>query len=105
MDLDERIAGVMVELAEVSDGASLCTISKSGGEVDGTKYQEGRMAALVELRRAAMESDVPLPQLGRPIIESWQADLERQQERGSAKGWIAYRAGGVDELETLLEES
>lgn len=105
MGLDERIAGVMVDLAEVSNGASLCTISKSGGEVDGTKYQEGRMAALVELRRAANETDVPLPQLAAPIIETWRADLERQQDRGSARGWVAYRAGGVDELESLLEES
>ena len=100
IDLDERIAAVLVDLAEVSDGASLCTISKSAGEVDGTKYQEGRMAALVELRRAGDAAEAL-----ETLTDAWRADLRHQRERGSSRGWVAYRAGGVDELERLAEEA
>lgn len=36
------------------------------------------------------------------IGQRWRDDLERQQQRAAAAGWVAYRAGGVDELEELF---
>lgn len=102
-EIDARISGVMSELTSVTAGGSLCMISRSTGPVDGAKYLEGRMAALGELKRAACrQPEADLADVARPIVALWRSDLELQQERGARKGWVAYRAGGVDVLEELL---
>ena len=102
-ELDRRLALVMPQLTAASGGASLCMISRSTGPVEGAKYLEGRMAVLTELRRAVNGSpDSPLGVVADPIVRQWRSDLALQRERGAARGWVAYRAGGVDELHELL---
>ena len=102
-ELDARLAELMPRLAAASGGASLCMISRSTGPVDGAKYLEGRMAALSELKRGVQRSPgSSLAVVADPIIRGWRSDLALQQERGATRGWVAYRAGGVDELEDLL---
>lgn len=104
-ELDQRLALVMPQLTAASGGASLCMISRSTGPVEGAKYLEGRMALLTELRRAARTSpDSPFGVVADPIARQWRSDLALQRERGAAKGWVAYRAGGVDELDELLSD-
>ena len=62
------------------------------------------MAALSELKRAARrQPDAGLAEVARPIVAQWRSDLQLQQERGATRGWVAYRAGGVDALAELLE--
>jgi hypothetical protein len=102
-ELDRRLALVMPQLTATAGGASLCMISRSTGPVEGAKYLEGRMAVLTELRRAVRRSpDSPFGVVADPIARQWRSDLELQRERGAAGGWVAYRAGGVDELQELL---
>ena len=101
--IEARLAEVLPQLGAASGGASLCLISRSTGPVDGAKYLEGRMAVLSELKRAAQrDPEAPLAHVLEPIARQWRSDLALQQERGATKGWIAYRAGGVDELDEFL---
>ncbi len=103
VELEARLAQVLPQLTAASGGASLCVLSRSTGPVDGAKYLEGRMALLVELKRAVRrEPQAPFADVADPIARQWRSDLQLQQERGAARGWIAYRAGGVDELDDLL---
>lgn len=100
--IDDRLAAVEAELTAAAGDVSLCTISRSGGPVDGIKYLEGRMAALAEARRATRhepESDLALVA---SIASAWRDQLAAVRERDAGRGWIAYRAGGVDELDDLL---
>ena len=102
-ELDARLAEVLPQLTAASGGASLCLISRSTGPVDGAKYLEGRMAVLSEFKRAVGRSPgSSLAEVADPVARQWRSDLALQQERGAARGWVAYRAGGVDELEELL---
>jgi hypothetical protein len=65
------------------------------------------MAALSELRRALRgggdDSPETLVALAAPILATWRADLAARREREAGKGWVAYRAGGVDELEDVIQ--
>ena len=102
-ELESRLANLMPRLADAAGGASLCMLSRSSGPVDGAKYLEGRMAVLSELKRAVRRApDLPFAELAAPIAAQWRSDLALQQERGATRGWVAYRAGGVDELDELL---
>jgi hypothetical protein len=98
--LDRRLESIDVELAAASGGRSLCAISRSVGSVPAAKYLEGRRAAISELRRAV--------RAGRPFAEvlaertsAWRAEFARTIESSMGPDWRAYRAGGVDELESL----
>jgi hypothetical protein len=102
-EIESRLAEVLSRLEAASGGASMCLISRSTGPVDGSKYLEGRMAVLSELRRAIRrEPGSALAQVARPIARQWRSDLALQQERGATRGWVAYRAGGVDALDELV---
>ncbi len=101
--IEDRLALVMPQLTATSGGASLCLISRSTGPVDGAKYLEGRVAVLTELQRAVRRDPSADPAVvAAPIARQWRSDLALQRERGATRGWVAYRAGGVDELEELL---
>lgn len=63
----------------------------------GLKYLEGQMAALIELEREARRGD-DLPSATARLLDRWSARLEGAQKRGMGPDWIAYYAGGVDEL-------
>jgi len=96
-ELVERRERVEQALTSAAGGASLCSISRSAGPVPGIKYLEGQMAALMEVERAARRGDdrVSTPA---EIQVRWSARLDDARQRGMGADWIAYYAGGVDEL-------
>lgn len=100
--LDQRLASVEQELAAVAGGASLCAISRSAGSVPGAKYLEGRMVAIREIRRAA-RTGRPLAAVLDESVDRWRSELARVDTQAMGSDWRAYRAGGVDELESLRE--
>ena len=91
------------ELAAASGGASLCSISKSAGAVPGLKYLEGRMAVLMELARA-MRRGARFDDACADAADGLVQRLEAARGRGMGPDWIAYYAGGVDELADLAAE-
>ncbi len=102
--IDDRLAAVEAELTAAAGDVSLCTISRSGGPVDGIKHLEGRMAALAEARRATRHELDPDPATVESIASRWRDQLVAVRERDAGRGWVAYRAGGVDELGDLLAD-
>ncbi len=98
--LDRRLASIEHALASVSSGASLCTISRSAGSVPGAKYLEGQMAAVLEVRRG-VGAGRPLGEVLDERASAWAVELSRVAERSMGPDWLAYRAGGVDELESM----
>jgi hypothetical protein len=96
-ELEERRERVEQELTSAAGGASLCSISRSAGPVPGIKYLEGQMAALMELDRVVRRGD-DLASASAEILERWSARLDGARQRGMSADWIAYYAGGVDEL-------
>jgi hypothetical protein len=101
--LDERLGAIERELSGVVGDASLCAISRSAGSVPGAKYLEGRRAAAVEVRRA-MRSGRSLTAIVEDRLSVWRAELELSEERSMGADWRAYRAGGVDELDSLAAD-
>ncbi len=97
LELAERRERVEQALTSAAGGASLCSISRSAGPVPGVKYLEGQMAALMELERAARRSG-DLVSAPAEILDQWNARLDGARLRGMSPDWIAYYAGGVDEL-------
>lgn len=97
----QRMAAVEAELTEAAGSASLCSLSRSGGRVDGVKHLEGRMAALMECRRHVAGADEPARELD-AISSRWRWELEASRTNDRGPSWIAYHAGGVDELEALV---
>ncbi|MEX1280369.1 MAG: hypothetical protein AB1Z55_06575 [Acidimicrobiia bacterium] len=102
--IDDRLAAVEAELTAAAGDVSLCTISRSGGSVDGIKYLEGRMAALAEARRLTRHDPRLDPATIQSIASTWREQLVVVRERDAGRGWVAYRAGGVDELDDLLSD-
>jgi hypothetical protein len=97
VELAERRERVEQALTSAAGGASLCSISRSAGPVPGVKYLEGQMAALMELERAVRRGD-DLLSTPADILDHWRARLDGARQRGMSADWIAYYAGGVDEL-------
>ena len=84
-------------MGAVGAGGSLCAIGRHGGSFPAAKYHEGAVAALAEARRSAHDRD------------SLSGLLERWRNRATgvtadAPDWIAYRAGGVEALESVLAD-
>jgi hypothetical protein len=99
--LDERRRRLELELTSAAGDASLCSISRSAGSVPGVKYLEGRMAALREIARARRAGqDVAAAAAG--AHRRWSEHLDRARSRDMGPDWIAYDAGGVDELDELV---
>jgi hypothetical protein len=98
-----RLAAVETELAAAAGSSSLCALSRSGEQVDGVKHLEGRMAALMELRRTLRRGGV-IKVVVAELLSSWRAALDDVRRRDQGPSWVAYRAGGVDELLSVAEE-
>lgn len=99
--LDGQAAQAAATMAAATDGASLCSISRTGARVPGVKYPEGRWAALRALRRAA-RGTAEVPAAIAALRQEWVQDLSLRQERAE-ENWIAYRLGGVDALDEAGE--
>lgn len=104
--VDRRLSAVEDELRAAAGGASLCAISRSGGgKVPLVKHLEGRMAVLLQLRRH-LRRNGPDDAVGAVslLAGTWQTELAAARQRGVGPDWLAYRSGGVDELEALSRE-
>lgn len=98
--LEARLAELEVELAAAVGSDSLCAISRTAGSVPAAKYLEGRLAALMALRRSLRGGESRTAALA-ALREEWHRGLEDVTARDAGADWQAYRAGGVDELEEL----
>jgi hypothetical protein len=102
--LERRRESIGNDLAAAAGGASLCAISRSAGSVPGAKYLEGRMAAINEVRRG-LRAGRPFDAVLAERSSVWRAELVRTVEASMGPDWRAYRAGGVDELESLRDDA
>jgi hypothetical protein len=94
--VEQRLAEVTASLNAATGGAALCRIDGTGGSA---KTLEGRMAALLEVRRTLRrDPDADLA----AIAERWRADLEVRRAKGSSAAWTDYLSAGAEELTRLL---
>lgn len=98
--LEDRLRRVEEELSSAAGGESLCSISKAAGSVPAAKYLEGRLAALLQLRRA-IRAGGEISACRDELSGEWREALDDVIQRDFGSDWKAYRAGGVDELEEL----
>lgn len=98
--LEDRLGRVEAELTAATGGASLCSISKVAGSVPAAKYLEGRLAVLLQLRRSPSAIQEALAAVDN-LRDEWATELERVTREAFGPDWLAYRAGGVDELDEL----
>lgn len=106
--LDEAVTDAEHMLQQLAGDASLCAISRSGGPVDGVKYHEGRLAAAMEARRVvrrleAAGEDTEIATVLATMRSTWADEHQRAIEDDRGRSWIAYRAGGIDQLDELQE--
>ncbi len=93
--LEVRLGEVGARLTATTGGQALCRLD---GHMASAKELEGRMAVLLEVRRA-LRAD-PHVALS-PIAQRWRADLAARQAQGASTAWIAYLTGGLAELDLL----
>lgn len=98
----ERRAVVEGDLTAAAGSASLCALGRDGEPHPAAKYQEGRLAALIELQRGLGGNVDRRHELDR-LAEVWERHLADAHHRRLGPDWSAYRAGGVDELERIEE--
>ncbi|HYO20750.1 MAG TPA: hypothetical protein VES02_19005 [Dermatophilaceae bacterium] len=97
--VEDRLGEVGVRLTVTTGGQALCRLD---GHMASAKELEGRMAVLLELRRA-LRTDPQSDITG--IADRWSADLERRQAAGDSVSWLAYLSGGLAEIEQLRQHS
>ncbi len=100
--LDALLQDASLTLARLAGGAAVCTFSRAGVPVPGIKYAEGRWAALREVQRSTSAGGDPVTAAA-SALSSWIGQLDSAVSRGQGRDWVAYRSGGVDALETLLD--
>lgn len=93
--IEDRLGEVGVRLTDTTGGQALCRLDSN---IVSAKELEGRMAVLLELRRA-LRKDPQADIAG--IGDRWRSDLERRQAAGDSASWLAYLSGGVAELDGL----
>jgi hypothetical protein len=98
--IDERADAAAAAMASATDGASLCSVSRSGERIPGVKYPEGRWAAMRALRRALRRADAEAGAAIAALRAEWADDLAARRSTGQ-DNWIAYRLGGVDALDEV----
>ncbi|MFO7960627.1 MAG: hypothetical protein R6U94_06760 [Nitriliruptoraceae bacterium] len=100
--MESRLARLEEDLTAAVGDASLCAISRSAGSVPAAKHLEGRLAALMALRRSLRRGDRLEASLAE-LLDGWRRDLDDVTARDAGDDWRAYRAGGVDELVELAD--
>lgn len=101
--LESRLTALEAELTAAVGSESLCAISRTAGSVPAAKYLEGRLAALMALRRSVRGGNDLAASLA-ALGAEWRRGLENVMARDAGPDWRAYRAGGVDELADLEAE-
>ena len=93
--VEERLGEVGVRLTATTGGQALCRLD---GHMASAKELEGRMAVLLELRRALRkDSQADITE----IADRWRADLERRRAAGDSASWLSYLSGGLAEVDQL----
>ncbi|MEZ5143324.1 MAG: hypothetical protein R2726_12525 [Acidimicrobiales bacterium] len=101
--LAHRLAAAEAALDAAAGDRSLCDLSRAGAP-GGVKELEGRLAALLEVRRATRrEPTRPLTAVVEEVRPEWQHQLVVAEER-QGPVWVAYRRGGVGELAALAAD-
>lgn len=90
---------------------TMCQLHKDGRVSGGLKYEEGRLVAFGNVRRALrrLPADAGLPDALAAILHAeaaeWHALLERHQSADRpAMTWLAYSQGGVDAVARMQRE-
>jgi hypothetical protein len=96
--VQQRLEAVTGSLHDATGGAALCRIDGTGGSA---KRLEGRMAALLEMRRLLRRDPDADPG---PVLDTWLARRAAHLARGASPAWRDYDDGGVAELEWLLAQ-
>lgn len=99
-DLAVLIEQAVIDLDTVTNGGSLCWLTRDGRSAPTAKYLEGRWAALSELRRARDSRG----NTDDAVLARWQAALERHTAEHARGDWIAYDTGGVEALREVVSE-
>jgi hypothetical protein len=60
------------------------------------------VAALMQLGRELRDADDRRSAIA-AVTDEWHAELDAVTSRAAGPAWVAYRAGGVDELDELLD--
>lgn len=94
--LEARLGDVGTRLTVTTGGRALCRLD---GHISSAKELEGRMAVLLEVRRA-LRAD-PHVDLA-AIADRWRTDLAARQAQGASTAWISYLSGGLAELDLLV---
>lgn len=107
--VEERLAAAEVALDAATGGTPVCRVDAD--RLRPVKQQEGRAAALAEVRRALRRMEASpdgepacAAEVGliRATADEWAARAELATARGP--GWLAYLRGGADELDTLARD-
>ncbi len=98
--VDELADTAAAAMASATEGASLCSVSRTGERIPGVKYPEGRWAALRALRRVLRREDADQAAAIAGLRAEWAEELAARRAAGQ-DNWIAYRLGGVDALDDV----
>ncbi|MGB2738034.1 MAG: hypothetical protein WBC27_08365 [Candidatus Nanopelagicales bacterium] len=101
--LAAMLAAALVHLQHAAGDTSMCDLSRTGSPVPALKYREGAWAALAEVRRKVGPDLDTTVTTATSTLQQWSAELDRARFRGSGANWLAYRTGGVDALNRLME--
>jgi hypothetical protein len=96
--VEDRLGEVGVRLTQTTGGQALCRLD---GHMASAKELEGRMAVLLEVRRALRRD--PQADISQ-IAHRWRADLGRRQANGDSVSWLSYLSGGLAEIDQLLAD-
>jgi hypothetical protein len=98
--LDAAIRVAEQRFAQATGGENVCNLAHNGRVTGGVKYDEGRLVALVTLRRRLRSEAGDAQAVLADELAVWSRALADQQQRTPpAIPWLAYRQGGVDALE------
>lgn len=94
--LEEEIVLAGEAMSQELGEGSVCTVHKDGRVTGGLKYQEGRMIALADVRRALVRGERETVALN--VAEKrWSAEFERRRSSSpSSPMWVSYATGGLD---------
>ncbi len=98
--IESRADAAAAAMASATEGASLCSVSRSGERIPGVKYPEGRWASMRALRRSLRRGDADAAAAIAVLRAEWADDLATRRASGQ-DNWIAYRLGGVDALDEV----
>lgn len=106
--IDQQIDLVEQAYKVHTGNQTACQLHKDGRVTGGLKYDEGRLVALMDLRRSVRKAeligDSNLASTIEAEIDRWRRDLHRYQTaQRPSLSWIAYSQGGVDALQAIRD--